>query len=72
VDKVVDNPLLTGWRAAGGAGFNKMPVWKANFFINKINDLQTSMQGCKFNLRNLRKIFFVHKSHAFDKKPAQA
>jgi len=49
-----------------------MPVWKAKFLINKINDLQTSMQGCKFNLRNLRKIFFVHKAHAFDKKPAQA
>jgi hypothetical protein len=48
VDKVVDKDLLTAPKASIGAGSNKLPVPKALFYSNEINDLESQPAASEF------------------------
>jgi hypothetical protein len=43
VNNFVDKTTLDTAKACTGAGFNKLPVPKANYSLNKINDLALTL-----------------------------
>jgi hypothetical protein len=61
VDKVVDKALLTAQNACNDKLSNKMPNREANFYPNKINDLQWCFGRPQANAATLENFFSVHK-----------
>jgi hypothetical protein len=61
VDKGVHKPLLTAGIACNDGRFYKLPNPQAEFFSNKINDLQNAKSRRVAAFARLEKKFYVHK-----------